>query len=130
MATAPEPQPTAEVVRRLVADVVRLLQAYRDALGAQARATRRDIAMASLMTGAALALAALVPALAVAALILVLTLWLPAWLAVLGVLVLVLATSAGLVALSLRRLRRRRAAWSSQVGEEVRWLRNLFHRES
>jgi uncharacterized membrane protein len=130
MTTAPDPEPpTPEVLRRLAADVVRLLRAYRDALRVQARAAGRDVVVAGLLAGAALLLAALTPALAVAVLVLVLALWLPAWLAVFSVLVVVLAASAGLVALSLRRLRRRREAWTAQLSGELRWLRGLFQRE-
>jgi hypothetical protein len=41
-----------------------------------------------------------------------------------------LAAMAILIAVAVRRVRRRQAAWSARVAEEVRWLRSLFPRES
>jgi len=121
---------TAEVVRRLIADVARLIQTYGREIRAHARGFGRDIAVAAAMIGAALVLGIFALGLAVAAMVLVAAIWLPAWLAALVVLAVMMAAMALLVGLAVRRVRRRRAAWSARVEEEVRWLKSLFPRES
>jgi len=68
--------------------------------------------------------------LAVAGMVLVAAIWLPAWLAALVVLAVMMVAVALLAGLAARRVRRRRAAWSARVEEEVRWLKSLFPRES
>lgn len=121
---------TAEVVRRLIADVARLIQTYGREIRVHARGFGRDIGIAAGMIGAALVLGILAIGLAVAALVLIVAIWLPGWLAALIVLGVVVASMALLVGLAVRRVKRRRAAWSARVEEEVQWLKSLFPRES
>ena len=121
---------TAEVVRRLIADVARLIQTYGREIRAHARGLGRDLAVAAAMIGAALVVGGFALGLAVAAMVLVAAVWLPGWLAALVVLAVMLVVMALLVGLAVRRVRRRRAAWSARVEEEVRWLKSLFPRES
>ena len=121
---------TAEVVRRLIADIARLIQTYGREIRAHARGFGRDIAVAAAMIGAALVLGILALGLTVAAMVLVAAIWLPGWLAAMAVLGVMIVAVALLVGLAARRVRRRRAAWSARVEEEVRWLKSLFPRES
>ncbi|MBI3998066.1 MAG: phage holin family protein [Armatimonadetes bacterium] len=123
-------EPTGELVRRLIADVALLIQLYGRAIREHLRGMGRDVARAAVMIGAALVLGALAIFVAIVTLILVLDIWLPGWLAALIVLVVMLAATAVLVWAGIRRVRRRQAAWSAQVAEEIRWLRSLFPRES
>jgi formate hydrogenlyase subunit 3/multisubunit Na+/H+ antiporter MnhD subunit len=120
---------TAEIVRRLIADLARLLQAYGREARAHARAFGRELTMAAVMIGAAALLGVFALGLAVAALVLVAAVWLPGWLAALIVLLAMALVMAALVALAVRRVRRRRAAWAARVEEEIRWLKSLFPRE-
>lgn len=123
-------EPAGELVRRLIADVARLIQLYGRAVQEHLRGLGRDMAAAALMIGAALLLGVLAMGMLVATLVLVATIWLPVWLAALAVLAAMLAAMAILILVGVRRVRRRRAAWSARVAEEVRWLRSLFPRES
>jgi 2-oxoglutarate ferredoxin oxidoreductase subunit gamma len=123
-------EPTGELVRRLIADVARLIQLYGQTVQSHLRGLGRDISTAALMIGAALLLGVFAMGVLVATLVLVADIWLPGWLAALVVLGVMLAAMAILVLIGVRRLRRRRAAWSARVAEEVRWLRSLFPRES
>jgi hypothetical protein len=121
---------TAEIIRRLIGDLARLLQRYRQELGGHVGGLGRDIALAAAMMGAAAVLGIFALCLLVATLVLVLAIWLPAWLAALAVLIVIALVMGLLVAVPLRRLRRRRAVLAARVEEEVRWLRSLFPRES
>jgi len=123
-------EPSGELVRRLIADVARLIQLYGQTVQSHLRGLGRDISTAALMIGAALLLGVFAMGVLVATLVLVADIWLPGWLAALVVLGVMLAAIAILVLIGIRRLRRRRAAWSARVAEEVRWLRSLFPRES
>lgn len=121
---------TVEVVRRLIADIARLIQTYGREIRAHARGLGRDMATAAVMIGAALLLGVFALGLAVAAMVLVAAIWLPVWVAALVVLVGMMVVMAVLVGLAVRRVKRRQAAWSARVEEEVRWLKSLFPRES
>jgi len=121
---------TAEVVRRLIADVARLIETYGREIRVHARGFGRDIGIAAAMIGAALVLGIFAIGLAVAAMVLIVAIWLPGWLAALVVLGVIIASMALLVGLAVRRVKRRRAAWSARVEEEVQWLKSLFPRES
>jgi len=123
-------EPVGELVRRLIADVARLIQLYGAAVRDHLRGLGRDMATAALLIGAALVLGVFAMGVLVAGLVLVATLWLPGWLAALAVLGVMLAVMAILIWIGVRRVRRRRAAWTARVAEEVRWLRSLFPRES
>ncbi len=121
---------TAEIVRRLITDVALLIQHYGREIRGHARGLGRDVAVAAIMVGAAVALGVFALGLVVATLVLVAAIWLPAWLAALVVLVVMVMAMALLVWLALRRVKRRQAVWSARVEEEVRWLKSLFPRES
>jgi predicted membrane metal-binding protein len=121
---------TGELVRRLIADLAALIALYGRALQDHARGLGRDVATAALMIGAALILGIFALGVVVATLILVAAIWLPAWLAALIVLGVMLAVIGTLVWIGVRRVRRRRAVWAARVAEEMRWLRSLFPRES
>lgn len=121
---------TAEIVRRLIADVARLIEAYGREVREHARGLGRDVATAAAMIGAAAVLGVFALGLAVATVVLVLAIWLPGWLASLVVLVSLAGAIAVLLGRSVRRVKRRRAAWAARVEEEVRWLKSLFPRES
>jgi len=123
-------EPVGEMVRRLIADVARLIQLYGETAQDHVRGLGRDMATAALLIGAALLLGVFAMGVLVAGLVLVANIWLPGWLAALVVLGVVLTAMGILVWIGVRRVRRRRAAWSARVAEEVRWLRSLFPRES
>jgi len=123
-------EPVGEMVRRLIADVGRLIQLYGETAQDHVRGLGRDMATAALLIGAALLLGVFAMGVLVAGLVLVANIWLPGWLAALVVLGVMLAAMAILVWIGVRRVRRRHAAWSARVAEEVRWLRSLFPRES
>lgn len=123
-------EPVGELVRRLIADVARLIQLYGEAVQDHLRGLGRDMATAALLIGAALLLGVFAMGVLVAGLVLVAAIWLPGWLAALVVLGVMLAVMAILIWIGVRRVRRRRAAWTARVAEEVRWLRSLFPRES
>ncbi|MDR7418662.1 MAG: phage holin family protein [Armatimonadota bacterium] len=124
------PESTAEIARRLLADVAALIGLYGRAVRGHARGLARDVGLAAAMIGAAAVLGVFALGLLVAVLVLVVAIWLPAWLASLIVLAGLAALMAVLVLAGVRRVRRRRAAWAARVEEEVRWLRSLFPRES
>ncbi len=121
---------TGDLIRRLIADLAALIALYGRALQEHARGLGRDVAMAALMLGAALLLGIFALGVLIAALILVMSILLPAWLAALVVLGAMLVAMGVLFWIGVRRVRRRRAAWTAQVAEEMRWLRSLFPRES
>lgn len=121
-----EPEPTGELVRRLLTDVAALVQLYGREIRAYLRGLGRDVAVAAIMYAAALALALFALGVAAAALILVADIWLPVWVAALVVLGVMVAAIGLLVLLATRKIRRRQARWSARVAEEVRWLRSLF----
>ncbi len=121
---------TAEIVRRLITDVALLIQHYGREIRGHARGLGRDAAVAAIMIGAALALGLFALGLLVTTLVLVAAIWLPAWLAALVVLIVMTLAMGLLVWLAVRRVKRRQAAWSARVEEEVRWLKSLFPRES
>lgn len=123
-------EPTGELVRRLIADVAALIQLYGRAIRDHVRGLGRDVAVAAIMIGAALALGIFAIGVAVATIVLVLAIWLPGWLAALVVLGVMLAVMGLLVLIGMRRVRRRQAAWSERVAEEARWLRSLFQGKS
>jgi ABC-type multidrug transport system fused ATPase/permease subunit len=124
------PEPTGDLIRRLVADAAALVRLYGEAVRDHLRGMARDVAAAALMIGAALVLGIFALGLAVAAVVLVVAIWLPGWLAALVVLAAVLAVMGGLVLVGARRVRRRRQAWAAKVAEEIRWLRSLFPSEN
>lgn len=124
------PEPTGELLRRLVSDVAALLHLYGRALQDHTRGLARDVAVAAALIGAALVLGVFALGLVVATLVLVVALWLPGWAAALVVLGAIAVLSTGLVFTGIRRVQRRRAAWAARVAEEVRWLRSLFPTES
>ncbi|MGQ0570597.1 MAG: phage holin family protein [Armatimonadota bacterium] len=123
-------EPTGDLVRRLIADLAALAALYGLAIRDHLRGLGRDVAMAALLIGAALVLGIFALGLVVATLVLVVAIWLPAWLAALVVLGIILAVMAILVRIGLTRARGRRATWAAKVAEEVQWLRSLFPRES
>lgn len=126
----PSREATGELVRRLIADLAALIALYGRALQDHARGLGRDVATAALMIGAALILGIFALGVVVATLILIAAIWLPAWLAALIVLGVMLAAIGTLVWIGARRVRRRRAVWAARVAEEIRWLRSLFPRDS
>lgn len=126
----PSREATGELVHRLIADLAALIALYGRALQDHARGLGRDVATAALMIGAALILGIFALGVLVATLILVMSILLPAWLAALIVLGVMLAAIGTLAWVGLRRVRRRRAVWAARVAEEMRWLRSLFPRES
>jgi hypothetical protein len=126
----PHPEPTGEILRRLIADLSALLALYGRAIRSHVDGMARDIGIAAALIGAAAVLGVFALGLLVALLVLVVAIWLPPWaaaLVVLGVLVLLMAV---LVLAGVSRVRRRRAAWAARVEEEKRWLRSLFPTQS
>ncbi len=123
-------EPTGDLVRRLIADLSALAVAYRRATSAHLHGLGRDVAVAALLIGAALVVGIFALGLAVAALVLVVAIWLPGWLAALVVLGVTVISMGVMVAVGVTRVRRRRAAWTAAVAEEIRWVRSLFPRES
>jgi ABC-type multidrug transport system fused ATPase/permease subunit len=123
-------EPTGELLRRLIADVAALIQLYGREIRDYLRGLGRDVAVAAVMLGAALALGLFALGMAVVTLVLVVDIWLPSWLAALLVLGVMIAAIGLLILLGRRRIRRRQAAWSARVAEEVRWLRGLFQGKS
>jgi cytochrome c biogenesis protein CcdA len=123
------PEPTGDILRRLLADVAALIQLYGRAVQEHVRGLARDAGLAAALIGAAAVLGIFALGLAVATVVLVAAIWLPAWLAALVVLAGIVLIMAGLVFAGLRRVRRRRAVWAAKVEEEVRWLRSLFPTE-
>lgn len=121
-------EPTAEVIRRLAADLAALVRFYGGAIRDHLRGLGRDLALAAILVGAALVLGILAVGVAVATLILVVAIWLPAWLASLTVLAVMLILMGSLVLAGVGRVRRRRAAWSARMAQEIRWLESLFPR--
>src|SRR3990172_3732477 len=90
-------EPSGELVRRLIADVARLIQLYGQTVQSHLRGLGRDISTAALMIGAALLLGVFAMGVLVATLVLVADIWLPGWLAALVVLGVMLAAMAILV---------------------------------
>ena len=124
------PEPTGDLVRRLIVDVAELIRLYGRAVREHLRGMGRDVTMATAMIGAVLVLGVFALGLVVATLVLVAANWLPGWLAALIVLGGILLVMALLVVIGVSRVKRRQAAWSRRVAEEVQWLRSLFPRES
>lgn len=125
-----EPEPTGELVRRLLTDLAALVRLYGREIREYIQRLGRDVAIAAIMYAAALALGLFALGVAVAALILVADIWLPSWAAALLVLGAIVAAIGLLVLLATRRIRRRQAGWASRVAEEVRWLRSIFQSKS
>jgi hypothetical protein len=125
-----QPEPTGEILRRLIADVASLTRVYGRAVGEHIGGMARDVATAALMIGAALMLGVFALGLVVALLVLVVAIWLPPYLAALVVFGTITLAMAALVLIGVRRVRRRRAVWAARFEEEVRWLRSLFPRKS
>jgi ABC-type multidrug transport system fused ATPase/permease subunit len=123
-------EPAGDLIRRLIADLAALIALYGRAMQEHVRGMGRAVARAALMIGAALILGVFALGVAVTTLILVVAMWLPAWLAALVVLGVMLAIIGVLVLIGVRRVRQRRAAWAVRVAEEMRWLRSLFPKES
>jgi hypothetical protein len=126
----PSSESTSDLIRRLLADVAALFATYGREVQTHLQGLGRDVAAAALMIGAALVLGVLALGVAVAAVVLIVAIWLPAWLAALVVLGVMIVTMAVLVLIGLRRLRRRQILWRARVAEEMQWLRSLFPRES
>ncbi len=125
-----QPEPTGEILRRLIADVASLIRLYGRTLEEHAGGMARDVAAAALLIGAALVLGVFALGLVVALLVLIVAIWLPPYLAALVVLGTIALAMAALVLTGVRRVRRRRAVWATRLEEEVRWLRSLFPKES
>lgn len=106
-----------------------LVQIYGRDLRNHAGGMGRDLAVAAVLVGGALALGLFALGLAVATLVLILAVWMPGWLAGLVVMGAVVTSMGVMVLVAARRVRRRRAAWAERVSEEVRWLRGLFSKE-
>jgi hypothetical protein len=126
----PQPEPTGEILRRLMADLAALVAMYGRAIRDHAQGMVRDVGLAAALIGAALILGIFALGLMVALLVLVVAIWLPPWAAALVVLAGLSVLMGVLVLTGVSRVRRRRAAWAARVEEEIRWLRSLFPTEN
>ncbi len=123
-------EPTGELVRRLIEDVAALTRLYGREIREYVRGLGRDVVLAAIMFAVAVSLGFFALGVMIAVFILVADIWLPAWAAALLMLGIMVTAICVLAWLGVRRLRRRQAALSARMAEEVRWLRSLFQGKS